>query len=96
MPVSQSSKISKLLSTFAVTFSILYTVITLLISLIQFIKNRKKTVPSTVLKKWGSLLLIANMIAVMNVIVLFYRALNYTPYAALKIHFWIIMRMLSR
>ena len=87
--VSKSSKIFKLLSILAVTFSILYTVITLLIRLIQSINNRKKTVQSTVSKKWESFLILANIIPVINIIILFYRTLNYTPYAALTIHFWI-------
>lgn len=85
LPVPQSSKVFKLLSMLAITFSIVYTVITLLISLIQSIKNRNKTVQS----KWATLLLLANMIPVINISILFYRTLNYTPYAALKVHFWI-------
>ncbi|MFB7155743.1 serine hydrolase domain-containing protein [Lysinibacillus sp. NPDC056232] len=89
IPVSQSSKIFKLLSIVAVTFSILYTVITLLISLIQSINNRKKTVQSTISKKRETILLLANIIPVINVIILFYRTFNYTPYASLRIHFWI-------
>ncbi|MEK3766128.1 serine hydrolase domain-containing protein [Solibacillus sp. FSL K6-4121] len=89
MPVSKSSKIFKLLSFLAITFSILYTVITLVISLIQSINNRKNKVPSIISKKWETKLLLANLIIVINVITLFYRALNYTPYAALKLHFWI-------
>lgn len=89
IPVSQSSKIFKLFSILAVTFSILYTVITLLISFIQSINNRKKTVQSTVSKRWEAILLLANIIPVINIITLFYRAFNYTPYAALRIHLWI-------
>lgn len=89
IPVSQSSKIFKLLSILAVTFSILYTVITLVISLIQSINNRKKTVQSTTSKKWEAILLLANIVPVINLIILFYRAFNYTPYAALRIHLWI-------
>ena len=88
IPVSQSSKIYKLLSMLAITFIILYTVITLLVSLIQSINNRKKTVQSP-LKKWEYLLILTNIIPVINIIFLFYRTLNYTPYAALRIHFWI-------
>ncbi|MBD8038474.1 serine hydrolase [Solibacillus sp. A46] len=86
LPVSESSKIFKLFSILAITFSILYSVITLLITLIQ---SRKNKVPPIILKKWETILLLTNLITVINIITLFYRALNYTPYAALKIHVWI-------
>lgn len=89
IPVSQSSKIFKLLSILAVTFSILYTVIILLINLIQSIKNRKKTVRSIVSIKWETILLFANVIPVINGIILGYRTFNYTPYDTLQKHFWI-------
>ncbi|MBD8032957.1 MULTISPECIES: serine hydrolase domain-containing protein [Solibacillus] len=89
LPISQSSKIFKLLSIVAITFSILYSVITLLISFIQSIKNRNKTAHTAISKKWETILLLANIIPVINVIILFYRTLNYTPYAQLRIHFLI-------
>lgn len=89
LPVSESSTIFKLLSILAITFSILYTVITLLISFIQSINNRKNKVPPIIIKKWETILLLTNLITVINVTTLFYRALNYTPYAALKLHLWI-------
>ena len=76
-------------SILAVAFCILYTLITLLILLIKAIKNRKKAVPVTVIKKWETLLLFANIVPVMNVIILAYRTLNYASYTTLRIHFWV-------
>ena len=89
LPVSQSTKIFKMFSILAVAFCILYTLITLLILLIKAIKNRKKAVPVTVIKKWETLLLFANIVPVMNVIILAYRTLNYASYTTLRIHFWV-------
>jgi len=89
LPVSQHTKIFNMFSIVAVAFSVLYTFIALLIMLIKAIKNRKKAVRVTVSKKWETLLLLASIIPVMNIIILAYRTLNYTSYTALRIHFWI-------
>lgn len=89
LPVSQNTKIFNMFSILAVTISVLYTFITLLIILMQSIKNRKQVVHSLVPKKREKLLLISNLMLFANVIILAYRALNYTSYAALRIHFWI-------
>ena len=89
LPVSKSTKIFKMFSIFAVAFCVLYTLIALLILLIKAIKNRKKAVPVTVIKKWETLLLFANIVPVMNVIILAYRTLNYASYTTLRIHFWV-------
>ena len=89
IPVSESTKVFKVFSILAVTISVLYTFITLLIILIKSIKNRKKAVRSSVSVKREKLLLISNLILYVNVLILAYRALNYSSYAALRIHFWI-------
>ena len=89
LPVSQNTKIFNMFSILAVAISVLYTFITLLIILMQSIKNRKQVVHSSVPKKREKLLLISNLMLFANVIILAYRALNYTSYAALRIHFWI-------
>ncbi len=89
IPVSQNTKAFNVFSILAVAISVLYTFITLLIILMQSIKNRKQVVHSSVPKKREKLLLISNLILFANVIILAYRALNYTSYAALRIHFWI-------
>ncbi|KAA0955970.1 serine hydrolase [Sporosarcina sp. ANT_H38] len=88
LPVSQSTKIFNMISIVAVAFSVLYTLIALLIVLIQAIKHRKKEVRFTVMKKWETLLLLVGFVPIINIIILAYRTLNYTPYTALHIHFW--------
>ncbi|MEO4054755.1 serine hydrolase [Solibacillus sp. CAU 1738] len=89
IPLSQSTKIFNLFSILAVAFSVLYTFITLLIRLIQAVKNRKKAIRFKVSKKWETLLLLANIVPVINVIILAYRTFNYTSYTSVRIHFWI-------
>ena len=89
IPVSQNTKAFNVFSILAVAISVLYTFITLLIILMQSIKNRKQVVHSSVPRKREKLLLISNLMLFANVIILAYRALNYTSYAALRIHFWI-------
>lgn len=85
IPFSTSSKIFIWLSLLAAAFSIVYTVIMLMLSTIQYIRKRKKFRLSKI-ETW---LLLANFIPLINIAFLFYRVLNYTPYAAIKIHFWI-------
>lgn len=87
LPISPSTKTFNMVSTLAVAFSVLYTLIALLIALIKSIKNRKKEVQFTVMKKWEILLLSAGIVPVMNLIILAYRTLNYAPYSMLYIHF---------
>lgn len=86
VPVSKNMKIFKTLSFIAVVFTVLYSFITLLI---LFFRYRKKEVQSARLRKWETLLLLSNAIPLVNTIILGYRTINYTPYAALKVHFWI-------
>ena len=89
LPASQNMKISTIFSILALAFSGLYTFFTLLIILIKSVMNRFKSVRFTVTKKWELFLLFANIIPVINIIVLAYRTLNYASYSALKIHFWV-------
>ncbi len=89
LPVSQSTKIFNISSLVAMAFSVLYTFIALLIVLINTIKNRKKEIRFTVMKKWEILLLLAGIVPVINLIILAYRTLNYASYTALNIHFWV-------
>ena len=89
LPVSQSTKIFNMFSIVALAFSVLYTLIALLILLIKVIKNRKKEIRFTVMKKWETLLLLAGIVPVINLIILAYRTLNYASYSALNIQFWV-------
>lgn len=89
LPVSQTTKIFNMFSIVAMAFGVLYTLIALLIMLIKAIKNRKKEVRFTVMKKWEMLLLLVGIVPVINLIILAYRTLNYASYTALSLHFWV-------
>lgn len=89
LPISPSIKFFNTISIIAIAFSFLYTIIALLIMVIYALKNRKKAVRFSVMKKWETLLLLLNLVPVINLIVLFYRTLNYASYSALRVHFWV-------
>ncbi|MGN7479708.1 serine hydrolase domain-containing protein [Solibacillus silvestris] len=89
LPASQNMKFFNIFSIVSVAFSGLYMLIFLLIALIKTIKNRKKATRVPFIGKWEILLFFANIIPVINVIVLAYRTLNYASYTSLKIHFWV-------
>lgn len=89
LPVSTSMKVFVIISSIAVVLSILYLVVSLVEIIIGSIKNRQRSIPARPIRKWRMLINLAGLAALINIVILAYRTLNYAAYASLKFHFWI-------
>lgn len=89
MPSTFSQKMFIIVSFICVVACALFIIVSLLATIIGRIRNRKKIVPYTVMKKWMVLLDLAGVVAFVNFALLAIRTIQYTSYASLAIHFWI-------
>ncbi|MBK3495098.1 beta-lactamase family protein [Viridibacillus sp. YIM B01967] len=89
LPLANSMKLFMIFSCIAVVFCVLYIIVSIIMIVINCIRNRKKAVLFTPMMKYNMALNLAGVAVLMNVALLAYRTLNYASYASLRIHFWI-------
>ncbi|MEK5070951.1 serine hydrolase domain-containing protein [Sporosarcina sp. FSL K6-1508] len=89
LPVSGKTKLFFMGSLIAAVISVLYILASLLAMVSSIIKNRKKVVVYTSVKKWIALLNFAGVAILVNFAILAVRAYSYGAYTSLLIHFWI-------
>lgn len=89
MPSTFSQKLFIIVSFICAAACALFIIVSLLATSIGRIKNRKKVVRFTVMKKWMVLLELAGVVAFVNFALLAIRTIQYASYASLTIHFWV-------
>ena len=89
LPVSANRKLFIMISLLTAVISVIYIIVSILGIIIGVIKNRKKAVAHTSVKKWNTLLTLAGGAALLNFVILAFRAYSYGSYGQLMIHFWV-------
>lgn len=89
LPITGYDKCVMTVSVILAVVSVLYLVAAIFIIVIGGIRNRKKGIPSSLIKKLNMSLNLAGVAALVNTLILAMRALQYSSYAALRIHFGI-------
>jgi len=89
LPVTGYEKSVMIISTIFAVACVPYLIATIFIIVIGGIRNRKKGVPSSLIKKLNMSLNLAGAVALINTAIMAIRALQYSSYAALRVHFGI-------
>jgi hypothetical protein len=86
LPISIGSLIINFGSAVLFLLCILYIFVAFIISIIGAVRNRKKNIPSGLVKKLNIVLYASMAAAVVNNVILALRALNFSAYSSLRLH----------
>jgi len=87
VPTGAGSLIVKFGSALLLFLCVIYMIVAVIISIIGGIKNKKKGIPSNLIKKLNITLFSSMAFVIINNIILAGRAFSFAPYSSLSIHF---------
>ena len=87
VPISVGKMIINIGSAILFILCILYTFAAVIISIIGAIRNKKKSIPSNLMKKLNIILYVSMAAIILNNIILAVRALSFSIYSSLLVHF---------